>query len=111
VASIALGGTSQSLMIGSALIGVGLGSEADLMTYLVSRYFGFEVYSKVLGTMWVAWAWGGGIGTIVAGVTFRWSHSYLTALGIFAVLLIISSIIVLRLGSYVYPPQIHKRRA
>jgi MFS family permease len=104
VACVGLGGASQSLLVGSALIGIGLGSEADLMTYLVSRYFAFDVYSKILGTMWIAWAWGGGIGTYVISQSFRLTQSYESSLIAFAALLAISAIVVLRLGPYIYPP-------
>ena len=86
------------------LIGFALGSEGDLVTFLVSRYYGQAVYSRVLGAIWVTWAWGGGIGTFAAGASYRAFGSYTPALIVFAVLLSICSIVVCRLGPYEYPP-------
>jgi MFS family permease len=104
-------------LIAGVLIGFALGSEGDLVTFLVSRYFGPEVYSRVLGAIWVTWAWGGGIGTFAAGTSFRLFTSYTPALLAFAALLSLCIIIVSRLGPYDYPavvdsaPQLVSARA
>jgi predicted MFS family arabinose efflux permease len=86
------------------LVGFALGSEGDLVTFLVSRYFGPAVYSRVLGAVWVSWAWGGGLGTFAAGSSYKAFASYTPALLSFAVLLAICSVVVCRLGPYEYPP-------
>jgi hypothetical protein len=85
------------------LIGFALGSEGDLVTFLVSRYYGAAVYSRVLGALWVIWAWGGGIGAFVAGASYRLATSYTPALVGFAALLTVCTIIVCLLGPYEYP--------
>ena len=85
------------------LIGFALGSEGDLVTFLVSRYYGAAVYSRVLGARWVIWAWGGGIGAFVAGASYRLAASYTPALIGFAALLTVCTIIVCLLGPYEYP--------
>ncbi len=92
------------LMLGAALIGFTFGAEGDLVTFLASRYFGMEIYSKVLGALWVMWAWGGGIGTYLVGVSFSATQSYGIALTVFGIVLIAASIAVLMLGPYVVPP-------
>jgi MFS family permease len=93
------------LMLGAALIGFTFGAEGDLVTFLASRYFGMDIYSKVLGALWVTWAWGGGIGTYLVGVSFSATQSYEVALTIFGLVLIASSVAVLMLGPYVVPPE------
>jgi MFS family permease len=108
VCFIASGNTGPWVIFGAALLGLGMGSEADVVAYLVGRYFRFDIYSKVLGAMWVAWAWGGGVGTSIAGLTFRLTHAYSTALGVFGAVLFLSAIIVTRLGPYAYPPEHHE---
>ncbi len=100
---LSFAGSGGSVMAAAILIGFCLGSEGDLLAFLVSRYYGPAVYSRVLGALWVIWAWGGGIGTFVAGATFRATLSYTPALVGFAALLALCTIIVCRLGPYEYP--------
>ena len=97
-------GSTGGIVTAAVLIGFALGSEGDLVTFLVSRYYGPAVYSRVLSALWVTWAWGGGIGTFVAGATYRSVGSYTPALIGFAALLCLCTIIVCRLGPYEYPP-------
>jgi predicted MFS family arabinose efflux permease len=97
-------GSTGGIIAAAILIGFALGSEGDLVTFLVSRYYGPAVYSRVLSALWVTWAWGGGVGTFIAGASYRALASYTPALLCFAVLLGLCTIIVCRLGPYEYPP-------
>ena len=90
------------ILTGAALVGFTLGAEGDLVAFLASRYFDFSLLSRVLGVMWVAWAWGGGIGTFVAAVSFRLTHSYLPTWAAFALILLLSAVVVIRLPRYRY---------
>jgi hypothetical protein len=76
------------------------------VVFLLSRYYDYSIYSRVLGAMWICWAWGGGIGTFVAGTGFRITHSYSTGLAIFVAVLLGSAMVIVRLGPYKYP---HRR--
>jgi predicted MFS family arabinose efflux permease len=100
---LAITNSVAGIVIAAILIGFTLGSEGDLVTFLVSRYYGPAVYSRVLGALWVTWAWGGGIGTFVAGASYRVAASYTPALIGFAALLTLCTIIICRLGPYDYP--------
>jgi MFS family permease len=100
---LSFAGSVATVVTAAILIGFCLGSEGDLLAFLVSRYYGPAVYSRVLGALWVIWAWGGGIGTFVAGATFGAAASYTPALVGFAALLALCTIIVCRLGPYEYP--------
>jgi predicted MFS family arabinose efflux permease len=91
---------SVGVIAGAALVGVTLGAEGDLVAYLVSRYFSLQVYSRALGFAWVAWAWGGGIGSYVAGSFYRATHSYRPALILFCFTLALSALVVCFLGPY-----------
>lgn len=104
---VALIGSADSpapIMIGAVLVGFTFGAEGDLVTFLTSRYFSRVQYSKVLGAVWVTWAWGGGIGTYLVGVTYAATQSYGVALSVFGGVLIAASIAVCTLGPYPYPP-------
>jgi MFS family permease len=100
---IAAGGPPATLLAGAALVGFALGAEGDLVTFLASRYFSLTIYSRVLGALWVMWAWGGGLGTWLVGVTYRATHSYDVSLALFSLVLVVSAVVVCRLGPYVYP--------
>lgn len=94
-----------SLILGVVLLGMALGAEADLLTYLCSRYFSLAAFSRVVGSMWVVWAWGGGIGTAAAGFAYRATSSYNPALLIIAIVLAVGTVCALFLGGYAFPPQ------
>jgi predicted MFS family arabinose efflux permease len=59
--------TATPALIGTALIGYGLGSEADVVPYLVARYFGRKHFAALYGLTWTAYAVGGATGPIVVG--------------------------------------------
>lgn len=104
VVLIAFADSTTAIVVGAALVGFTFGAEGDLVTFLTSRYFSMEQYSKVLGAVWVTWAWGGGLGTYLVGVTYSATQSYETALMVFAGVLVAASIVVCTLGPYLYPP-------
>lgn len=64
---LAFSGTSAMALLGAALLGVGLGSEADVAPYLLARYFGRKHFSVLYGLTWTAYAIGGATGPIVVG--------------------------------------------
>lgn len=88
---------------GAALIAVALGAEADLVTFLVSRYFRLIDFSRVVGVIWVVWAWGGGIGTVIAGEVFLIAGSYQPAYFIFAAMLLLGGLAIAFIGPYRNP--------
>lgn len=59
--------TSAMALLGAALLGVGLGSEADVAPYLLARYFGPKHFSVLYGLTWTAYAMGGATGPMVVG--------------------------------------------
>ena len=102
---IAFGGQSLPLMLlGASLLGLAIGSEADLLAYLCGRYFSLQAFSRVVGAMWTVWAWGGGIGTAAAGLAYRATGSYEGATLFLAISLLLGAGGVLLLGPYIYPP-------
>lgn len=73
---LALAGSSGVALIGAALLGIGLGSEADVAPYLLARYFGRKHFSVLYGLMWTAYAIGGGTGPVMVGHSFDHDGSY-----------------------------------
>ena len=69
-------GTSVIALIGAGLLGVGLGSEADVLPYLLARYFGRKHFSVLYGLTWTAYAVGGGTGPMFIGHLYDKAGAY-----------------------------------
>jgi MFS family permease len=72
--------TLTSAYTGTALIGFGMGAEADVMPYLISRYFGLRSFSELFGYSFTAYAIAGALGPWVMGRSYDQFHSYSTAM-------------------------------
>jgi MFS family permease len=70
--------------VSAALIGFGMGGEADVTPYLLSRYFGLRSFSMLYGLTWTAYAIVGAIGPILMGRVFDLTGSYEQLLWIMA---------------------------
>jgi MFS family permease len=73
---LALAGTSPLALVGAALLGLGLGSEADIVPYLLAKYFGRKHFSALYGLTWTAYAVGGATGPMVVGHLYDRFGSY-----------------------------------
>ena len=70
---------AQSLPLGllaAMLIGFGMGGEADVTPYLLSRYFGLRSFSVLYGLTWTFYAVAGAIGPVLMGKAFDLTGSY-----------------------------------
>ena len=74
------GARSRDGVLGAALIGLGMGAEADVMPYLISRYFGLASFSEIYGYAFTAYALAGALGPLLMGWSFDRFHSYSTVL-------------------------------
>lgn len=91
--------------IGAACIAIAIGSEADILTYLISRYFPLVEFSRVTAIIWVCWAWGGGVGTSIVGGSLSGGYGYEPAFVLFAVLLAAAAAMLPFLGPYRNPKE------
>jgi predicted MFS family arabinose efflux permease len=66
---LAFASTTPVVLVGAAVLGVGLGSEADVAPYLLAHYFGRRHFSVLYGLTWTAYAIGGATGPVAIG---RW---------------------------------------
>lgn len=64
---LAFASTSPGALVGAAVLGVGLGSEADVAPYLLAHYFGRRHFSVLYGLTWTAYAIGGATGPMAIG--------------------------------------------
>lgn len=73
---LAFAGTGPVALIGAGVLGVGLGSEADVGPYLLARYFGRRHFSVLYGLTWTAYAIGGGTGPLWIGHMYDRAGAY-----------------------------------
>ena len=74
---LAFAGSTWAALLGAAVLGVGLGSEADVGPYLLARYFGRRHFSVLYGLTWTAYAIGGGTGPLWVGHLYDRAGAYL----------------------------------
>jgi predicted MFS family arabinose efflux permease len=74
---LAFAGAAWSALLGAAILGVGLGSEADVGPYLLARYFGRRHFSVLYGLTWTAYAIGGATGPLWIGHLYDRAGAYL----------------------------------
>ena len=101
---LALQPAAVSPLIGVLLLGLGIGGETDLLSYLVSRYFGLAKFGTIYGWIFTAALAGNAVGSSILGWAFQLTHSYSATLVGYSLLLAIATGLTLVLGPYRYPP-------
>ncbi len=85
---------------GAAMIGFGMGGEADVTPYVVAKYFGLRSFSTLYGFTWTAYAIAGAIGPVIMGKAFDATRSYQALLFQLALLTLAAAILMLFLPPY-----------
>jgi MFS family permease len=93
---LAAGGTSMA-MPGALAIGLGVGAEVDLISYLVSRHFPTAEYGRFYGGVYGLFLLGGALGPALIGFLFDASHTYALPLSVSAGFLVCASLLALRI--------------
>ncbi|MGA3127292.1 MAG: MFS transporter [Candidatus Korobacteraceae bacterium] len=89
--------------VGVVLLGMGIGSEVDLVAYLVSRYYGVKSFGLFYGIMMGTAAFANASGNNLMGWCYQLTHSYHNALLVMEVMLVIAAVIQATMGPYRYP--------
>ncbi|NML30226.1 MFS transporter [Paraburkholderia antibiotica] len=93
-------GTLPLLNLGCFLVGAAVGTEADLMAYLVRRYLGTRSFSALYGLNMSAFTLGGVLAPPLLGVYFDQHRSYAVPLLAMTLCMLVASLLVLTLGRY-----------
>jgi MFS family permease len=101
---LALQPAAVSPLFGVLLLGLGIGGETDLLSYMVSRYFGLAKFGTIYGWIFTAALAGNAVGSSILGWAFQLTHSYSTTLIAYSLLLAVATALTLVLGPYRYPP-------
>ncbi|HLF32171.1 MAG TPA: MFS transporter [Xanthomonadales bacterium] len=102
VAMLALDSGTSSIYLAAVLIGLGLGAEFDLLSFLISRYLGLRAYGKVYGLMYSSFSVGAGIGPLLMGQSYDRLGAYTFGLWCLFTAICVAVIMVSRLGPYRY---------
>ena len=89
--------------IAAFLIGMGIGGELDLMAFLISRYFGLRFFGALYGLLTGIFYIGAKGGPFLVNVIFEKTGSYNLVLVVAGIIFPIASLMIWRLGPYVYP--------
>ncbi len=90
-------------LIGTVLLGLGVGAEIDLMSFLITRYFGIRAFGALHGTMFSVFVLGNAAGASSLGWSFQLLKSYTPAFTVFECFLAAACMLFLSLGPYEYP--------
>ncbi len=104
----ALGATGFEAAICTALIGIAIGAEFDVMAYFTSKYFGQRSFGEVYGYSYSGFKLGASIGPLIMGLTYDAIGRYTEVLWSMAAIMIICCVCILMMGKY---PELPKREA
>jgi MFS family permease len=93
-------GSVPVALLAAVLIGLAAGAEFDMMSFLVSQYFGQKRYGIIYAFIYTAFKLSAGIGAPLFGFTFDETGSYNTILLLSVGSFIGSSALLLLLGKY-----------
>jgi len=89
--------------VGVILLGLGLGTEIDMIAFLVSRYMGQRAFGEIYGCFFMIFGFGSSFGRFLGGFVYDVAGSYNPALIGAAIALVVAVILVNLLGAYAYP--------
>jgi len=97
-----LGGEPRLPLLGTFLIGLGLGAEIDIIPYLISRYFGLRSFAQIYSMVLATFILSGALGPLLMGWTFDFTRSYRPSLLVFLATTLSAAVLITRLGPYRY---------
>lgn len=89
-----------TLLVAATLIGLTIGAEGDLISFLVRSYFGLASFGTLFGIAFSGYGLGAVIGPIGLGMWFDRHGSYDVPLLVLPCMLLVSAALVLSLGRY-----------
>lgn len=90
----------RMLLVATTLIGLTIGAEGDLISFLVRSYFGLRAFGALFGIAFSGYGFGAVIGPVGLGVWFDRHGSYAVPLLVLPCMLLVAGALVLSLGRY-----------
>ena len=92
--------THLLLYPGVFLVGLGMGSEVDVIAYLTSRYFGLRAFGEIYGYAFASYTLAGALGPWLMGLGFDHTGSYNSVLLGFMLATVCSAAMMVAFGPY-----------
>lgn len=94
-------GTSLPVLIlGGALMGVGMGTEFGALPYFISRYFGLRRFGMIAGVMYSAVIIAQGVTPLLMDMDFDRRHSYVLSLHVIEIVMVAGAAMIACLPAY-----------
>ena len=87
-------------IIAAILMGVGIGTESDLMVFLTGRYFGLRHFGTIFSWVFIAHMTGTSLGPYIMGSSYDLHGSYIPILQVCLALLALATVLFAFLGRY-----------
>lgn len=102
MAILCAGNSGNAALVASFLVGLGMGAEVESMGYMISRYFGLAAFGTAYGHAFGAYMLSGAAGVLLMGAGYDRFHSYTLPLAGFCGALVLTLVLLTRLGPYRY---------
>ena len=86
--------------VAAVLLGIGIGTESDLMVFLTGRYFGLRHFGTIFSWVFIAHMTGTSLGPYIMGSSYDLHGSYIPILQVCLALLALATILFAFLGRY-----------
>lgn len=88
----------------AALIGLIIGAEFDVLSYIIPRYFGHRSFGKIYGAIYAIFQLGAGLGIASIGFSRDLLGSFRPSMWVLCGLTVMGGLLFSRLGEYKYAP-------
>jgi MFS family permease len=102
MAILSAGNIGNIALVASFLVGCGMGAEVETMGYMISRYFGLRAFGTAYGHAFGSYMLAGAAGVLLMGAGYDRFHSYAVPLAGFCGAMLLTLILLTRLGPYQY---------
>ena len=102
IAILCTGAGGNMGFVAAFFCGLGMGAEVESMAYMVSRYFGLAAFGTSYGVAFGAFMISGSAGVLLMGAGYDRFHSYTVPLVSFCAAMLLTLILLTRLGQYRY---------
>jgi predicted MFS family arabinose efflux permease len=100
LAILGLGASGNIVFLAAIFVGLAIGAEFDVITFLSSRYFGLKSAGTISGYTYSAFHVGAGLGPAIMGFAHDRTGEYTIALWILSAAAVISAVLIVRMGPY-----------